>query len=118
MIKDTRQEFTRIPTVTSGTFKTRVLEGMGPIVVEFMTYGCAHCRTIEPVLQQAAALLESTEQIVRVNVAVERDLANSYQIQGTPTLVMFLNARQVGRVEGPHPVLSSVLAAVTEPFKR
>jgi thioredoxin-like negative regulator of GroEL len=49
-------------------------------------------------------------------VAVEQDLAGSYQIEGTPTLVMFYNGREVGRVEGPHPALSSVLAALSEPF--
>jgi thioredoxin 1 len=116
MIKEIERDSALIETVTSDTFQTRVLEGTGPITVEFMSYGCAHCRTIEPVLQQAAALVKSTEQIVRVNAAVEQDLANSYHIRGTPTLVMFLDAREVGRVEGPHPVLSSVLAAVTGPF--
>ena len=51
------------------------------------------------------------------NVAVEQELAGSYQIQGTPTLVMFLNQNEVGRVEGPSPTVSSVLAAVTQPFQ-
>jgi thiol-disulfide isomerase/thioredoxin len=40
-----------IRTVTGGTFKPWVLEGKGPIAVEFMSYGCVHCREIEPVLQ-------------------------------------------------------------------
>ena len=98
----------RIRTVTGGTFNSLVLEGEGPIVVEFMSYGCAHCRAIEPVLQQVAEMVKSTEKIFRVNVAVEQELADSYQIRGTPTFIMFLNGREVGRVEGPHPTVSSV----------
>ncbi len=86
-------------------------------MVEFMSYGCAHCRAIEPVLQQVAELVKSKEKIFRVNIAVEHELAESYEIQGTPTLIMFLNGREVGRNEGPHPTVSSVLTVVTQPFE-
>jgi len=106
-----------IQTVTSSTFTRLVLEAEGPIVVEFMSYGCEHCRAIEPVLEQVAKMVEPKERVFRVNIAVEQELAGSYQIQGTPTLVMFLNQNEVGRVEGPSPTVSSVLTAVTQPFQ-
>jgi thioredoxin 1 len=106
-----------IQAVTDKTFKRLILEGAGPIAVEFMSYGCAHCRTLEPILQEVAAVVRSKEALFRVNIAVEQGLAESYQITGTPTLIMFLNGRQVGRVEGPHPTLSNVLTAVTQPFE-
>jgi thioredoxin 1 len=107
----------KIQTVTSGTFTRLVLQAEGPIAVEFMSYGCAHCRAIEPVLEQVAEMVKAEEKIFRVNIAVEQELAGSYQIQGTPTLIMFLNQNEVGRVEGPSPTVSSVLAAVTQPFQ-
>jgi thioredoxin 1 len=106
-----------IQTVTADTFTKLVLEAEGPAAVEFMSYGCAHCRVIEPVLEQVARMVEAREKIFRVNIAVEQALASSYQIQGTPTFVMFLKQMEVGRVEGPSPTVSSVLAAVTEPFE-
>jgi thioredoxin 1 len=105
-----------IESVTSESFRASVLEAPGPIAVEVMSYGCAHCRAIEPVLQEVAESVASTEKIVRVNVAVEQELASTYQIQGTPTFVMFRDGREVGRVEGPHPTVASVLGAVTGPF--
>ena len=107
----------KIQTVTSSTFTQLVLEAEGPIVVEFMSYGCAHCRAIEPVLEQVARMVEPRERVFRVNIAVEQELADSYQIQGTPTLVMFASQNEVGRVEGPSPTVSSVLTAVTQPFE-
>jgi len=107
----------KIQTVTSGTFTRLVLKAEGPIVVEFMSYGCAHCRAIEPVLEQVAEMVKTREKIFRVNIAVEQDLARSYQIQGTPSLIMFLDGDEVGRVEGPSPTVSSVLTAVTQPFE-
>lgn len=107
----------RIRTVTSSTFDLLVLQGVGPIAVEFMSYGCGHCRQIEPVLQQVAEMLSGKEQVFRVNVAIEQELAVTYGIQGTPTLIMFLNGTETGRVDGPRPTVSSVFAAVTRPFE-
>jgi thioredoxin len=106
-----------IGTVTGGTFSSLVLEADGPIAVEFMSYGCSHCRALEPVIEKVAESIKSKEKVFRVNTAVEEELSDSYDIQGTPTLIMFLNGKEVGRVEGPHPTISTVLAAVTQPFE-
>jgi len=105
-----------IETVTAGTFDAAVLQSHGPIVVEFMSYGCEHCRVLEPVLQRVARAVGTKERIVRVNVAVEPELAASYSIGGTPTLVMFLDGNEVGRTEGPRPTEGPLLAAVTAPY--
>jgi thioredoxin 1 len=106
-----------IQTATGSTFAALVLAGKGPIAVEFMSYGCAHCRALEPILQQVAIRVEAKETIFRVNIAVDQGLADSYGINGTPTLIMFLNGQEVRRVDGPHPTVESVLAAVTQPFE-
>jgi thioredoxin 1 len=105
-----------LQTVDAARFRELVLGGHGPIAVEFMSYGCAHCRALEPVLQKVAELVSPGETIYRVNVAVDQALAAEYSIAGTPTLVMFLESREVGRVAGPHPTVASVMAAVTAPF--
>jgi len=107
----------RIRTVTAGTFDCLVLNGEGPIVVEFMSYGCAHCGVIEPNLQRVAEMVESTEKIFRVNIAVDRELADVCGIQGTPTLIMYLNGAIVGREEGPVPDVSNILAVVSKPYE-
>jgi thioredoxin 1 len=106
-----------IQTVNGSNFSRLVLEADGPVAVEFMSYGCAHCRVIEPILQQVATMVDPRERIFRVNIAVEQELSDTYEIQGTPTLIMFLNHNEVGRAEGPSPNLASVLAVVTQPFE-
>jgi thioredoxin 1 len=106
----------RIPTVTGSTFQRLVLEARGPIVVEFMSYGCGHCRLLEPILQEVAELLESKEQFFRVNLAVEPELAEEYEVEGTPTFLMFLDGAEVGRVDGVRPSRSTLMTAVTRPF--
>jgi thioredoxin 1 len=105
-----------LDTVSSGTFNAEVLEAPGPIAVEFMSYGCSFCREMEPVIQQVAEMVRSKERIVRINVGQDQDLADTYSVRSTPSFLMFLDGRLVGRIEGPSPTVASVLTAVTHPF--
>ena len=106
-----------IRTVTEATFTALVLEGEGPIVVEFMSYGCAYCRELEPTLQHVAGMLAQSHTIFRVNTALAADLMASYRVTGTPTLLMFMNGTEVGRAVGPHPSVESILAILTDAFE-
>ena len=107
----------KITPVTNDNFEALVLQGRGPIAVEFMSYGCAYCRAIEPVLQDVAEMVKATEKIFRLNVAVEPELAEQYGVQSTPTFIMFLDGQEVGRAAGPTATVPSVLAAVTQSFE-
>lgn len=114
----TQSQTDNIPTVTISDFQRLVLDAPGPTVVEFMSYGCAHCRVMEPILQQVATMVKPAETIFRVNIGQDQELAESFRVQGTPTFIMFLEGLELARVEGPPPTLSTVLAAVTGPYKR
>lgn len=105
-----------IGTVRDATFTELVLGGRGRIVVEFMSYGCGHCRLLEPVLQEVVSMLDGKVRCFRVNVALEHTLANDYRITGTPTIVMFSDGKEMGRVEGPQPSISTLLADIRQPF--
>lgn len=107
-----------IRTVTRDTFDALVSNGKGPLVVEFMSYGCGHCRVLEPILQEVAKSLISKVTIFRVNVGVERELAATFEIQGTPTLIMVLDGSEVGRVEGPRPTTAGIEGAIAQAFGR
>lgn len=107
----------RITTVTYDTFNALISEGQGPLVLEFMSYGCAHCRALEPILQEIAERVSPSMGIFRVNIGIDRELAASFDIEGTPTLVMIENGVEVNRVEGPHPTVSTLLAEITHSFE-
>jgi thiol-disulfide isomerase/thioredoxin len=112
--KDTTS--TEILTVNRTTFQNLVLDATGKTVVEFMSYGCSHCRIIEPVVQEVARTLAAKVKFYRVNVAVDADLEERYGIEGTPTFVMFENGSEVGRTEGPPPTILGLTAAIAESF--
>jgi len=107
----------RIRTATESTFTSLILEGEGPIVVEFMSYGCAYCRELEPVLQRVAEMLPDNQKIFRVNSALAADLMSAYQVTGTPTLLMFLDGNEVARAAGPHPSVNAILEILRDAFE-
>jgi len=103
--------------VTGDTFDQMVLEGRGPIAVEFMSYSCEHCRAMEPVIDQVAEMVKSKGTIFKVNIATDPELGDRCGVRATPTLVMFLDGKKVGQAEGPSPSVASVLTAVSQPFR-
>lgn len=105
-----------LETVHASNFQQRVLSASGPVVVEFMSYGCPHCRKAEPVVQAVAASLAGKKKFFRVNVPAEPALTAQYGITGTPTFLMFLNGQLLKRVEGPMPEYNNILAMVNAPF--
>lgn len=111
-----RSSVDNIRTVTGADFDDVVLAMSGPVAVEFMSYGCVHCRAIEPILQEVAGTIGASETIFRVNLAVEPELAARYEVEGTPTFIMFSHGQEVGRSVGPQPNRESVLSALTQPF--
>jgi len=108
---------TEVQTVTQETFDQLVLNGTGPIAVEFMSYSCEHCRAMEPVLEKVAEMVKSKGTIFKVNIAVDPELGDRCGVRATPTFVMFLNGNIVGRSEGPSPTVSSIMTAVAQPFR-
>lgn len=117
MINIKHVDLDMIQTVTDATFNDLVLKSSGPVAVEFMSYGCGFCRAIEPILQQVTEKLHSELKIFRVNVPAQSELAGTYEIEGTPTFVMFLDGNEIARSEGPDPTMANITAMLTQPFK-
>ena len=116
MSKSSTLDHHTIKVLDSTGFNHKVLSAEGRFAVEFMSYGCGHCRAIEPALQQVAQSIALDETIYQVDITADPDLADQYQVTGTPTFVMFEDGQEVGRAEGPNPDFTSVQDAVTAPF--
>ncbi len=68
-------------------------------------------------LQEVAEAEGSNVKIFRVNIAVEAELAASFEINGTPTLIMFRDGNMVGRSDGPDPRVEGVELLLSEAFR-
>ncbi|KJV06624.1 hypothetical protein VZ94_10015 [Methylocucumis oryzae] len=71
-----------------------------PIAVMFWKIDCPTCKTMETAYQQAASHLEPWVRVTRVNMNQERAIPGLYKVDDAPTLLVFKNEQEVGRVSG------------------
>ncbi|MCE4600842.1 MAG: thioredoxin family protein [Desulfurococcales archaeon] len=82
----------------------------------FYTPTCPYCRMMEPLMEEAAAILGDRVYFFKVNAARLFELAGALYIMGTPTTIAFHNGREVDRLVGlvPPEVLEEFLANLLE----
>jgi len=71
-----------------------------PIVVDFWAPWCGPCLMMAPQYAAAAAELEPTVRLAKVNTDVETSLGSEFNIRSIPTLALFRGGREIARHSG------------------
>jgi thioredoxin 1 len=69
------------------------------LLVDFWAPWCGPCKMIAPVLNEIAET-ETDIVIGKVNVDQNQDLAKKYKVRNIPTMVIFKNGVEAGRIVG------------------
>jgi thioredoxin 1 len=84
------------------------------LLVDFWAPWCGPCKMVAPTLNEIAET-ESDITIGKVNVDHNQDLAKKYKVRNIPTMVIFKNGVEVGRIVGvktKKSILNEVRSAV------
>ncbi len=71
------------------------------ILVDFWAPWCGPCLRVGPVLEQISK--EKGTQIGKVNVSDNQEIAGKYGVRGIPTMIIFENGKEKGRIVGAYP---------------
>ena len=86
--------------VTSVNWKKDVLEAKVPVVVEFYTPTCPHCRQLTPIFQRLAGEYNGKMVFAMVDASAQSDIASGYGVMGVPTLKFFCAGRPIYEIVG------------------
>ncbi|MGZ6365658.1 MAG: thioredoxin [Ktedonobacteraceae bacterium] len=92
-----------VVTVTDQDFAEQVLQAPLPVIVDFTASWCPPCRALAPVFEKLSQSYTGKLRFARMDTDENLKTPVHVGIQGMPTLVLFANGQQVGRLIGPHP---------------
>jgi thioredoxin len=90
-------------TITDTTFQREVTGTKDTILLDCWAPWCGPCRLIAPVMEQLAAESQGRYRVGKLNVDENPRVANQFQIQSIPTLLIFRKGELVERLVGAQP---------------
>ena len=71
-----------------------------PVVVDFHALWCGPCKAQSPILKEVASELGDRVRVIKIDVDQNNEIANRYQIQSVPTLMIFKNGNLLWKHSG------------------
>jgi thioredoxin 1 len=85
---------------TPAAFDRDVLGAGRPVLVEFYTQQCLHCRRLLPVMHALADRFAGKANVAKIDVGKLEAIGRRYRVEAVPTLLLFVGGREEQRVLG------------------
>lgn len=86
--------------VGQAEFDAEVVQSTSPVLVDFYATWCGPCRTLSPRVEKIAGEFAGKVKFVKVNVDESPGIAQRFEIQALPTLLLFKNGGVTNTVIG------------------
>jgi thioredoxin 1 len=89
--------------ITDANFEQLVLKSDKIVLIDFWAVWCGPCKRVAPIIKEFAAEYEGRAVIGKLDVDKNPGIAQKYQINSIPTILIFKNGQPVDGAVGAHP---------------
>ena len=77
-----------------------IISGPRPVLIDFHALWCEPCKLQSPILKEVAAEFGERVRVLKIDVDQNNEIAQRYNVQSVPTLMIFKNNKLVWRQSG------------------